>query len=643
MAETYRPYQSIGEMLRQPQFPEGVGLKESQRTMLVLSQALDRMANFELQKDQQRAKVEGAEFGVENAPTLADIKTANESNKDAFEAFDENTIFGSAAKNAALSVAENEVLIDATQSMTNLVLAATANNTNPIELLDQLNSTIIGYVDALRPSAPALAEKMNARLKLNAIGEFETYTKAHLSGGVDTVNNTNIIGYRNRLNKTRNSLTAILSGKETFNLETLKSERNGLLAALETLGLKTGPQTTAIKEIDSEMKSWFIDQFTTEFFGELDGIDDVKQKYLMVEKIRKGTFKTDDPELNKLISVLEEYNNLPEDQRSGLAIPTYEELSQAALSDVDELLRIENSIDQKFEFDAGNRANEIEIELKDIMLSTEPLTSSQILNTRKLIKELKELGRDQEATTLEENILDILDFPGHPPRSNGEDFNELSEMERTHSLTYSAILSRKAKLSREDFDAFNTAIEAQLDQSMEAARQKIITKIQFDPANIRAENALPNNQKIALRQYREVLEILRDERVAALKSGEDFDPIARVKVLIEEKITENKNEALAKELDKAVGFVKQDISRFTKHHLSNDIDWTDTITADNKEEMVRNMIAVWNSLKGAKKIDDIPPAFRTQQIISWMNDQSRLSFAERIEKKIAILRKGLND
>ena len=74
MAETLRPYQSIGEMLRQPQFPEGVGLKESQRTMLVLSQALDRMANFELQKDQQRAKVEGAEFGVENAPTLADIR-----------------------------------------------------------------------------------------------------------------------------------------------------------------------------------------------------------------------------------------------------------------------------------------------------------------------------------------------------------------------------------------------------------------------------------------------------------------------------------------------------------------------------------------------------------------------------------------
>lgn len=641
MAETFRPYQSIGEMLRQPQFPEGVGLKESQRTMLVLSQALDRMANFELQKDQQRAKVEGAEFGVENAPTLADIKTANESNKDAFEAFDENTIFGSAAKNAALSVAENEVLVDATATMTALVLNAQANGTDPKLLVDQLDSTIIGYVDTLRPSAPALADKLNARLKLNAIGEIKTYTKAHSSGGINTVNTGALVGYINSVNKIGSSLNAMVSDDKTFNLETLKMERNTLLAKASSLGLKEGPLLTKIEEIDTAMKEWFISKFTTELYETLDPALNIDERYLMIQKIKKGTFKTDDPELNRLLKIMKQYEALPEKDKTGVAIPTFDELGSAALLDINELLNMENQIDQRFEFDASQKANEIEIAFKDIMLSTEPLSDDQKKQLRGYIAELKNIGRDQEAITLEENLNDVLNFPGHPPRSVPETFSALSELQRRNKLTYAEILSRKAKLSRDDFDAFNTAIETQLDEMMAEARLDIVAEIQLDPTLISTENATSGSQKIAIKQYYSLWNTLKKERRQALADGSDFNPIKRVQELIGEKIDDISEKARLEELSKGVKRAKNLVSEITQYNQDIENEWSDTLTTDNDEKFVQNVIDVLESIKKAESLDDIPVEYQSITIRTYMLKKDEKPFEDRIQSVIDKLQKGL--
>jgi len=533
------------------------------------------------------------------------------------------------------------VLVDATATMTALVLNAQANGTDPKLLVDQLDSTIIGYVDTLRPSAPALADKLNARLKLNAIGEIKTYTKAHSSGGINSVNTGALVGYINSVNKIGSSLNAMLSDDKTFNLETLKMERNTLLAKASSLGLKEGPLLTKIEEIDTSMKEWFISKFTTELYETLDPALNIDERYLMIQKIKKGTFKTDDPELNRLLKIMKQYEALPEKDKTGVAIPTFDELGSAALLDINELLNMENQIDQRFEFDASQKANEIEIAFKDIMLSTEPLNDDQKKQLRGYIAELKNIGRDEEAITLEENLNDVLNFPGHPPRSFPESFSALSELQRRNKLTYAEILSRKAKLSRDDFDAFNTAIETQLDGMMAEARLDIVAEIQLDPTLISTENATSGSQKIAIKQYYSLWNTLKKERRQALADGSDFNPIKRVQELIGEKIDDISEKARLEELSKGVKRARNLVSEITQYNQDIENEWSDTLTTNNDEKFVQNVIDVLESIKKAESLNDIPIEYHSITIRTYMLKKDEKPFEDRIQSVIDKLQKGL--
>ena len=398
---------------------------------------------------------------------------------------------------------------------------------------------------------------------------------------------------------------------------------------------------TKIEEIDTAMKEWFISKFTTELYETLDPALNIDERYLMIQKIKKGTFKTDDPELNRLLKIMKQYEALPEKDKTGVAIPTFDELGSAALLDINELLNMENQIDQRFEFDASQKANEIEIAFKDIMLSTEPLSDDQKKQLRGYIAELKNIGRDQEAIALEENLNDVLNFPGHPPRSVPETFSALSELQRRNKLTYAEILSRKAKLSRDDFDAFNTAIETQLDEMMAEARLDIVAEIQLDPTLISTENATSGSQKIAIKQYYSLWNTLKKERRQALADGSDFNPIKRVQELIGEKIDDISEKARLEELSKGVKRARNLVSEITQYNQDIENEWSDTLTTDNDEKFVQNVIDVLESIKKAESLDDIPVEYQSITIRTYMLKKDEKPFEDRIQSVIDKLQKGL--
>ena len=104
MAPTFRPYQSVGQGLNRLNLPEGAEAREAQRTMTVLSQAMDRMSNFYFNKAEELAAIEGEKFGIENM-SLQKLKDANKRNEDIFDVPEfGNTVFGKAARASALTV-----------------------------------------------------------------------------------------------------------------------------------------------------------------------------------------------------------------------------------------------------------------------------------------------------------------------------------------------------------------------------------------------------------------------------------------------------------------------------------------------------------------------------------------------------------
>jgi len=178
MAQTFKPYQSVGQGLNPLKLPQGYALQESKNTMNVLSQGLNRMSDFAFKQASVFAQIEGEKWGVENAPTLKDVKQANKLGDDPFSMFD-NSVFGRTARASALKVLENEIIVTGTKTMNDLVYNAEKNSLHPNDLNDGLNAHIMGLIEPIAVNSPALASKLKAQFLLKGAEEFDKYRSAH--------------------------------------------------------------------------------------------------------------------------------------------------------------------------------------------------------------------------------------------------------------------------------------------------------------------------------------------------------------------------------------------------------------------------------------------------------------------------------
>ena len=203
MAPTFRPYQSIGTGLNQLNLPQGIEAQEASRTMTVLSRSMDQMSTFFSKRADDQARIEGAKFGVENAPDVNTLKNAFKEGKDTSDLLEfGNTVFGRSARESALRVLQNEAMIEGTKTINDLVFTASSNNTPPPTLQRQINASILGLSDAIRASSPELGEIIKSKLLMQGIGEFDRYRTAFAKGSVGqagAVGRANVNAYLDKL------------------------------------------------------------------------------------------------------------------------------------------------------------------------------------------------------------------------------------------------------------------------------------------------------------------------------------------------------------------------------------------------------------------------------------------------------------
>ena len=109
MAENLLKLQPLGLQFKVPQ-TDFVGSRVQAQAMSELSANLDSLAQFYLFKiAEQRAKIEGAEYGAETAPTAKQIEDAYNAGEEIPLAGDKFTVYGSAIRNAQLSTVSNEL------------------------------------------------------------------------------------------------------------------------------------------------------------------------------------------------------------------------------------------------------------------------------------------------------------------------------------------------------------------------------------------------------------------------------------------------------------------------------------------------------------------------------------------------------
>ena len=166
-----------------------------------IAQSLQRMSNYFLQQAEQKAQIEGAEYGAAQAPTEQQIQDAAQRGEELELPGDQTTVYGKAARKAALSIASDEVTALASKAHTNIagVFDFLLENDNLPEAERQaylddmgvpddspqsfalaLDTATAGYGSVLDERAPGVSRRFRAQMSIAANGKWTTYLNAYV-------------------------------------------------------------------------------------------------------------------------------------------------------------------------------------------------------------------------------------------------------------------------------------------------------------------------------------------------------------------------------------------------------------------------------------------------------------------------------
>ena len=154
--------------------------KEIARGYQQISGKLDQMSNFFMRQAEGMAKIEGAEYGAENAPTKQQIEDAKSTGVELELPGDKYSVYGRAAQNAALTAVYDDVTLQAKQQILTDLTDYEKQNLDPSMLQDKFNTLIYGYSATCDNTSPALAKKFRAEMGLYAYGKVSTESSAFI-------------------------------------------------------------------------------------------------------------------------------------------------------------------------------------------------------------------------------------------------------------------------------------------------------------------------------------------------------------------------------------------------------------------------------------------------------------------------------
>ena len=192
MAPRYLTYEQQGLANRIPQI-DYAGSEAAIRRARTLSNSLQEMSSFFLQMSQARAEVEGERYGELNAPTQQQLIDAAVNDKDIELVGDDYSVFGQAARKAALSAASDEMELLAKSTIVETVLDAEKRLEDPVyaeqqggiieieNFKDALRATVEGFASVLQEEEPGFAKKFRAALGIYGNAEIESYSDKYLA------------------------------------------------------------------------------------------------------------------------------------------------------------------------------------------------------------------------------------------------------------------------------------------------------------------------------------------------------------------------------------------------------------------------------------------------------------------------------
>ena len=231
MAEQLR-YEQTLQRLNMPNV-DFAAEKEIARGYNQISAKLDQMSSFFMKQAEGMAKIEGAEYGAENAPTPQQIEDAKSSGKELELPGDKYSVYGTAARSAALTAVYDDVTLAAKKSILQDLTDYEKQNLDPEMLRDRFNTLIDGYAATFDNTSPALARKFRADMGIYAYGKVSTESSAYIKRERDERIATYAAGAELFLDNTNGGLRALILGAVN---ESLTEDGTGDVTETRTSG-----------------------------------------------------------------------------------------------------------------------------------------------------------------------------------------------------------------------------------------------------------------------------------------------------------------------------------------------------------------------------------------------------------------------
>lgn len=168
-------YTPAGITVAAPQPVPIAGAQAAASAFNTLSRGLDRITNFAFRQAMQQAAVEGAEYGADKAPTIEQIKQAQEDGDPVNVPGDTSTVFGRAARQAALRNMRLSIEANATQEMAKLHAQVIKTEIPADQYAAQLNNIAAGSAAALAQVSPSAAGALRASLAATASTQYKVH------------------------------------------------------------------------------------------------------------------------------------------------------------------------------------------------------------------------------------------------------------------------------------------------------------------------------------------------------------------------------------------------------------------------------------------------------------------------------------
>tara|TARA_R110002012_G_scaffold268166_1_gene452069 strand:+ start:69 stop:1871 length:1803 start_codon:yes stop_codon:yes gene_type:complete len=179
MART--PYRRTNVALQVPKI-DFAASKAVARGAANLGQSLDRMTSQLIDKERIKAKVAGAEFGADKAPTAEQIRAAMDGGESlSLPGNQKGSLFERSAYAQGLKTVSDQITIMARTSLSEALNNAQINDDSPAAFLNEVGEIIKGYGETLDGIDPIYAKQFRAEIATIGNAQYNGYAKTYLA------------------------------------------------------------------------------------------------------------------------------------------------------------------------------------------------------------------------------------------------------------------------------------------------------------------------------------------------------------------------------------------------------------------------------------------------------------------------------